>query len=227
MAGSGRAIADHGASRARDASGQARSRLVDHLAERRGIRNAAALEAIARVPRERFVAEELRELAYADRALPIAFDQTISQPYIVALMTELAESGPGRRVLEIGTGCGYQTAVLAATGADVYSVEILEPLARSAGARLSELGVRAHLFVGDGHEGLPEHAPFDAIVVTAAPPEIPPALVQQLAPGGRLIVPVGGEERDQDLLIVRRGEHGPEIERVAPVRFVPMTGASH
>ncbi len=210
-----------------DAAAMARERLVRHLAERRGIRSAAVLDALCVVPRERFVSGELRELAYADRALPIACDQTISQPYIVALMTELAEAGPGQRVLEIGTGCGYQTAVLAATGAEVYSVEILEPLARAAQERLDELGFQAQLFVGDGHHGLPEYAPFDAIVVTAAPPEIPRALVAQLAPGGRLIVPVGGEDEEQELLIVRHSERGEQIERVAPVRFVPMTGASH
>jgi protein-L-isoaspartate(D-aspartate) O-methyltransferase len=210
-----------------DSAELARLRLVRHLAERRGIRSPSVLEALARVPRECFVSEELRDLAYADRALPIALDQTISQPYIVALMTELADLRPGQRVLEVGTGCGYQTAVLAATGADVYSIEILDKLARHAAARLRALGVHAHLHVGDGHAGLPEHAPYAAILVTAAPREIPPALVEQLAVGGRLIIPVGGENEDQELMVVRRTRRGETVDRVAPVRFVPMTGAVH
>jgi protein-L-isoaspartate(D-aspartate) O-methyltransferase len=179
---------------------EARHKLVRGL-ERRGIRSRAVLAALAAVPRERFVTPELQSYAYADRALPIALDQTISQPYIVALMSELADVGPGRRVLEIGTGCGYQTAVLAALGTG-----------------------RVHLFVGDGHRGLPEFAPYDAILVTAAPERIPRALVAQLAPTGRLIVPIGAEDCDQELVVVRRTEHGEQVERVAPVRFVPMTG---
>jgi protein-L-isoaspartate(D-aspartate) O-methyltransferase len=203
----------------------ARIRLVRHLAERRGIRSPSVLEAMASVPREVFVPEELRDLAYVDRALPIALEQTISQPYIVALMTELADLRPRQRVLEIGTGCGYQTAVLAATGAEVFSIEILEPLARNAAARLRALGVRAHLHLGDGHLGLPEHAPYAAILVTAAPPGIPHVLVDQLALGGRLIVPVGAEDEDQELLVVRRTRQGEQVERIAPVRFVPMTGS--
>lgn len=203
---------------------RARRRLVRHLAENRGIASQVVLDALARVPRERFVGRELEGEAYADRALPIELEQTISQPYIVALMTELSEAGPGKRVLEIGTGCGYQTAVLAATGAEVYSVEILEPLAREAALRLAELGVEATLVVGDGHRGLPEHAPYDAILVTAAPPDIPRALVAQLAVGGKLVVPVGPVHADQELLVVSRTAEGERVERVAPVRFVPMTG---
>jgi protein-L-isoaspartate(D-aspartate) O-methyltransferase len=202
----------------------ARLRLVHYLSERCGIRSPRVLDAMARVPREAFVSEALREQAYADRALPIAYDQTISQPYIVALMTELADLRPGTRVLEIGTGCGYQTAVLAATGAEVFSVEIVAPLARSAAARLRALGVHAQLSVGDGHLGLAEHGPYMAILVTAAPPAIPSQLVQQLAVGGRLIIPVGAAGKDQELLVVRRLRDGQRVERVAPVRFVPMTG---
>jgi protein-L-isoaspartate(D-aspartate) O-methyltransferase len=205
----------------------ARLRLVRHLAERRGIRSPVVLEALASVPREAFVSEELRDLAYADRALPIALDQTISQPYIVALMTELADLRPGQRVLEIGTGCGYQTAVLAATGAEVYSVEILGDLARKAAARLRALGVQAHLCIGDGHDGLPEHAPYQAILVTAAPPAVPRALVEQLAIGGKLIVPIGDEGGDQELVVVRRMRDGEHTTHIAPVRFVPMTGSFH
>jgi protein-L-isoaspartate(D-aspartate) O-methyltransferase len=216
----------HGYVDSSDAMELARLRLVRHL-HQQGIRSPSVLDAIGRVPRECFVSEAQRELAYADRALPIAYDQTISQPYIVALMTELAELRPGQRVLEIGTGCGYQTAVLAATGADVFSIEIVEPLARSAAARLRALGVHAELTVGDGHLGLPEHAPYMAILVTAAPPAIPHHLVEQLALGGRLIIPVGEEGKDQELLVVRRTREGQQVDRVAPVRFVPMTGRFH
>src|ERR1700712_1267917 len=145
-----------------ESSELARLRLVRFLAERRGIHSPSVLDALSKVPRECFVSEELRDQAYLDRALPIAHQQTISQPYIVALMTELANLRPGQRVLEIGTGCGYQTAVLAATGAEVFSVEIVEPLARNAAARLRALGVAAHLSIGDGHLGLPDHAPHPA-----------------------------------------------------------------
>jgi protein-L-isoaspartate(D-aspartate) O-methyltransferase len=201
----------------------ARARLIRQL-EERGIRSQQVLDAIAAVPRERFIDPSLHDLAYADRALPIALDQTISQPYIVALMTEVAEVGPGTRVLEVGTGCGYQTAVLAATGAEVFSIEILEPLARDAAERLSKLGVRARLEIGDGHRGMPAFAPFDAIVVTAAPRGVPRALIEQLAPGGRLIVPIGESGEDQQLLSVRRTSEGEVVDHIAPVRFVPMTG---
>lgn len=192
--------------------------------EARGIRSRVVLDAIASVPREEFVRPDLVELAYADRALPIALEQTISQPYIVALMTELAAVGPGARVLEVGTGCGYQTAVLAATGAEVHSVEILEDLARDAAARLGRLGIDAELHVGDGRRGLPEHAPYDAIVVTAAPDDVPRSLVDQLALGGRLVVPVGEREADQQLVVVRRTPSGEVVEHIAAVRFVPLTG---
>jgi protein-L-isoaspartate(D-aspartate) O-methyltransferase len=210
-----------------DAGELARLRLVRHLAEHRGIRSPSVLDALASVPRECFVSEAQRELAYADQALPIALEQTISQPYIVALMTELANLRPGQRVLEVGTGCGYQTAVLAATGAEVFSIEILERLAREARARLRALGVAAHLHVGDGHAGLPEHAPYHAILVTAAPRTIPEPLVEQLAYGGRLIIPVGEENANQELLVLRRTRNGNVVEKVAPVRFVPMTGSVH
>jgi protein-L-isoaspartate(D-aspartate) O-methyltransferase len=201
----------------------ARAELVRKLA-RRGIRSQAVLDAIGQVPRECFVEPALYDLAYADRALPIGHDQTISQPYIVALMTEAAGVGPGARVLEVGTGCGYQTAVLAATGADVYSIEIVEPLARDAASRLSSLQVNAHLAMGDGHQGMAAYGPFDAILVTAAPAEVPRALVEQLALGGRLIIPVGERDADQELLLVRRSATGEQVEHIAPVRFVPMTG---
>lgn len=205
-----------------DAGALARARLalLRKLEARPELTDARVLRAMASVPRERFVSEAFRAEAYEDRALPIADGQTISQPYIVALMTQLARVGPGSRVLEIGTGCGYQTAVLAAMGAEVYTVELRESLARAARERLQELGYKVHATVGDGYRGLPEAAPFDAILVTAAPPEVPEALVAQLAPGGRLVLPVGGEE--QELWVLTRTPEGVRTERVAAVRFVPM-----
>jgi protein-L-isoaspartate(D-aspartate) O-methyltransferase len=192
------------------------------LSAREDLTDARVLGALGRVPRELFVPEPWRPYAYADRALPIEHDQTISQPYIVALMTQLAEVGPSSRVLEVGTGCGYQTAVLAALGAEVFTIEVIEPLAHGARERLTELGYTVQTRIGDGHRGFPEGAPFDAILVTAAPRGIPRELVEQLAPGGRLVVPVGGEE--QDLLVLRRDDGGVSTERVAAVRFVPMVG---
>jgi len=189
----------------------------------RGIRDARVLASMHAVPRQEFVPPALRELAYQDRALPIGAGQTISQPYIVALMTESAGVGPGSRVLEIGTGSGYQAAVLAELGAEVYSVEIIAPLARQAEETLRRLGYQVEIRVGDGHAGWPEQAPFDAVLVTAAPGEIPAPLRQQVRPdGGHMVIPVGDEV--QDLLIVRR--HGDRYQeaRIAPVRFVPMTG---
>jgi protein-L-isoaspartate(D-aspartate) O-methyltransferase len=180
------------------------------------------LAAVGKVPRERFIPEPWREYAYADRALPIEHDQTISQPYIVALMSQYASVGPGSRVLEVGTGCGYQAAVLAELGAEVFTIEIVEPLALAAARRLEALGYAVHTRVGDGNQGWPEAAPFDAIVVTAAPRAVPSALVEQLALGGRLVLPVGDEE--QDLLVITRTQEGVRTRHVAAVRFVPMTG---
>jgi protein-L-isoaspartate(D-aspartate) O-methyltransferase len=156
--------------------------------------------------------------------LPIAHGQTISQPYIVALMTELANVKPGDTVLEVGTGSGYQAAVLAEMGVKVFSIEIIEPLARQAKATLSELGYgkQVHVRHGDGYAGWPEHAPFDAVMVTAAPPKIPEPLKQQLKVGGRLVIPVG--KHYQSLIRVTRTRAGYREESVIPVRFVPMTG---
>jgi len=193
--------------------------LRDHLISR-GIRDRRTLEAMAAVPRERFVAQGDADQAYVDHALQIGFEQTISQPYIVALMTQLAAVGPGERVLEVGTGSGYQTAVLAALGAEVFSVEIVPELAQSARERLADLGYRAALREGDGYFGWPEHAPYQAIVVTAAPPSVPPELLSQLAVGGRLVLPVGDHE--QTLCVIRKTESGTELTREAAVRFVPM-----
>ena len=191
----------------------------------RGIVDPRVLDAMRRVKRHLFVPEPVRAAAYGDHPLPIGHDQTISQPYIVALMTELAQVKPGARVLEIGTGSGYQAAVLAVLAKEVYSVEIVEPLAAEADERLARLGYRnVTVRSGDGYRGWPERAPFDAILVTAAPPEIPQPLLDQLAPGGRLVAPVGPERGEQVLVVVERTESGLKRWSVAPVRFVPMTG---
>jgi protein-L-isoaspartate(D-aspartate) O-methyltransferase len=196
--------------------------VADHI-EARGVRDARVLAAMRTVPRHAFVPETLAPAAYEDRPLPIGDDQTISQPYIVAVMTELAQVGPGARVLEVGTGSGYQAAVLAALGADVYSIEIVESLGRRAAATLASQGYqRVHLRIGDGYAGWPEAAPFDAIIVTAAPPRVPEPLRQQLRVGGRLVIPVG--EASQELRVLTRTETGFEDRSVFPVRFVPMTG---
>jgi protein-L-isoaspartate(D-aspartate) O-methyltransferase len=201
----------------------ARHRMVAEQIERRGIRDPRVLEAMRKVPRHAFVPEEQLARAYDDRPLSIGLDQTISQPAIVAHMTELAALSPGDRVLEIGTGSGYQAAVLAELTDEVYSIEIVGPLARRAAETLQELGYdRVQLRVGDGYQGWPEAAPFDAIVVTAAPPRIPEPLKRQLKVGGRLVIPVG--ERAQELLVLTRTEAGFTERSVYPVRFVPMTG---
>jgi protein-L-isoaspartate(D-aspartate) O-methyltransferase len=206
-----------------------RAQMVRQQIEARGVKDPAVLAALRMVPRHRFVPPALAAEAYADEPLPIGEGQTISQPYIVALMTELLQVAPGERVLEIGTGSGYQAAVLAELGAEVYSIEIVEGLGRQAAARLAALGYeRVHLRIGDGYRGWPERAPFAGILVTAAPDHIPRPLLEQLAPGGRLVIPVG--EGIQQLEVHRRrpqdGPEGPIYERetVLPVRFVPMTG---
>jgi protein-L-isoaspartate(D-aspartate) O-methyltransferase len=201
----------------------ARARMVEEQIEARGITEPAVLAALRRVPRHEFVPRSQREHAYEDRALGIAHGQTISQPLVVAAMTERARVAPGARVLEVGTGSGYQAAVLAEMGAEVWSIEIVEPLAREAAATLARLGdTQVHVRHGDGYRGWPGAAPFDAILVTAAAPRVPPALLEQLRVGGRLVIPVG--EEDQDLEVHTRTEQGVEVERVFPVRFVPMTG---
>jgi protein-L-isoaspartate(D-aspartate) O-methyltransferase len=186
------------------------------------VSDARVLAALRQVPRHEFVPPAYREHAYEDRPLPIEAEQTISQPYIVALMSELADVQPGERVLEVGTGSGYQAAVLAQLGAEVYSIEIVEPLATSARARLERLGYRVQVRHGDGYAGWSERAPFAAIVVTAAPPRIPEPLKEQLALGGKLVVPVG--DAYQELMVVERTAAGYVERSVAPVRFVPMTG---
>ena len=184
------------------------------------------MDAIGQVPRHEFVPEEVESSAYANRPLPIGHGQTISQPYIVALMTHLLESEAGGRVLEIGTGSGYQAAVLAELDATVHTIEIVAPLARQAQRRLARLGYGSvETRLGDGYYGWPEAAPFDAIIVTAAAGHVPPPLVEQLAPGGVLVIPVGEPFAVQLLLLVRKQENGEvSVRQILPVRFVPLTG---
>jgi protein-L-isoaspartate(D-aspartate) O-methyltransferase len=184
------------------------------------------MAAMATVPREQFVLPAYRHLAYQNTPLPIAAGQTISQPLIVALMTHLLDPQPGDTVLEVGTGSGYQAAVLAGLVAQVYGVEIVEELATGAATVLAQLGYdNVTVRAGDGYAGWPEHAPFDGIIVTAAAPEIPPPLLQQLKPGGKLVIPVGEEHGYQELLLVEVGDDGKVRKRsMLPVRFVPLTG---
>jgi protein-L-isoaspartate(D-aspartate) O-methyltransferase len=201
----------------------ARGSMLEDQISARGIVDPRVLSALAKVPRHEFVPAELRAFAYEDHPLPIGYDQTISQPYIVAAMTELAEIEPGDKVLEIGTGSGYQAAVLASLARAVYSIEIVQPLAVRAAAVLRRLGyANVEVRSGDGFQGWPEEAPFDAIVVTAAPPEVPAPLKQQLAVGGKLVIPVGTDQ--QELRVLTRTKRGFDERTVLPVRFVPMTG---
>jgi protein-L-isoaspartate(D-aspartate) O-methyltransferase len=201
----------------------ARTRMVDEQLAARDIRNPRVLDAMKRVPRHEFVPEPLRDRAYIDSPLPIGHDQTISQPYIVAYMTEGLELEPSHRVLEIGTGSGYQAAVLGELAKEVYTIEIVEPLADRARATLKQLGyTNVHVRTGNGYLGWPEQAPFDRVMVTAAPDQIPSPLIDQLKVGGLMAIPVG--VGDQELRILRRTEKGLETLRTLPVRFVPMTG---
>lgn len=197
--------------------------MVNDQIEARGVTDARVLDAMRRVPRHAFVRADDVVEAYDDHPLSIGHGQTISQPYIVGIMSELLGVGPGDRVLEVGTGSGYQAAVLAEMGCEVYSIEIVEPLARQAEQALASLGYRnVHVKHGDGYRGWPEHAPFDGVIVTAAPPEIPEPLKAQLRVGGRLVVPVG--ESEQVLTVLTRTQTGFSRQEVIPVRFVPMTG---
>ena len=199
----------------------ARARMVDEQIVARGISDPAVLAAMRRIPREMFVPEEARDQAYDDAPVPIGRGQTISQPYIVALMTELARTVPASRVLEVGTGCGYQTSVLAACTAHVWTVELEAELSARAARTLAALSIdNVSLRVGDGAQGWPEEAPFDAVVVTAAPARTPPALLDQLAVGGRLVIPIGTSA--QDLFVFTRTAAGIERRSVIPVRFVPL-----
>jgi protein-L-isoaspartate(D-aspartate) O-methyltransferase len=206
---------------------EARERMVERQIIDRGVQDPAVLAAMRRVPREAFVPRQLARRAYADQPLPIGEGQTISQPYVVATMTEALRLLPGDRVLEIGTGSGYAAAVLAEIAAEVYTVERLATLAESAQRRLAELRYRnVHVQHGDGSLGWPEHAPFDAIVVTAGGPAVPPSLLAQLALGGRLVMPVGSSPLAQQLVrVVRTGAATYEREELGDVAFVPLIGA--
>jgi len=211
-----------------------RAALVDEVAAygrmdpppgRSGI-DPAVLQALGAVERHRFVPESLQDEAYANHPLPIGYGQTISQPYIVALMTDLVEPEPDDVVLEIGTGSGYQAAVLARLVRSVYSMEIVEPLAEQAARRLAGLGyANVTTKLGDGYFGWPEQGPFDSIVVTAAASHVPPPLIAQLKPGGRMVIPVGGRFAVQYLLLVEKSAGGEVLTRqITAVRFVPLTG---
>lgn len=215
-------LAGHPAS-AQDPEDSARRTRMVELVRRLGVRDPATLNALGRVPRHEFVRPADRQLAYGDHPLPIGYGQTISQPYIVGYMTALLEVRPGMRVLEVGTGSGYQAAVLADLGCQVYSVEIVEPLARTAASLLSRLGYRVAVRHADGHFGWPEQAPFEAIIVTAAAGHIPPALLSQLAPGGRMVIPVGTPYGTQRLVLVTKDDRGRiRTRNLLPVRFVPL-----
>jgi protein-L-isoaspartate(D-aspartate) O-methyltransferase len=199
-----------------------RRRMVNAHLRARDIRDPRVLDAMLTVPRHLFVPEARRSDAYSDAPLPIGYEQTISQPYIVAFMTQELNVRPTDRVLEIGTGSGYQAAVLGALAKDVYTIEIVPPLAERSRAIFSTLGYRnIHVRTGNGYLGWPEHAPYDRVMVTAAPDEVPAALVQQLKIGGLMAIPVGTVT--QELRILRRTEKGTETLRTLPVRFVPMT----
>ena len=206
-----------------DPQARRRAEMVRSQIAERGVEDPAVLAAMRTVPRHELVPAAVREEAYADHPLPIGYDQTISQPYIVALMTDLADVGQGDKVLEVGTGSGYQAAVLAEMGAEVFTIEIVEPLAKRSAADLARLGYeKVHVRAGDGYRGWPSEAPFDAVIVTAAPPEVPQPLKDQLKVGGRLIIPVG--EGVQELRVITRTESGFEDQASIGVRFVPMTG---
>ena len=197
--------------------------MVERQLRSRGIDDPRTLRAMAKVPREKFVPKELRNSAYDDRPLPIGYGQTISQPFIVALMTQQLQPKASDRVLEIGTGSGYQAAVLSELAGEVYTIEIVRPLAQHAEVLLRELGYNnVHVKAGDGYKGWPEHAPFDGIIVTAAPDHIPQPLVEQLKEGGRMVIPVGKTGAQMLYLLEKRGGKIKQ-KAVTPVKFVPFT----
>jgi len=201
-----------------------RQRMVQQQLTARGVNDEHVLTAMAKVAREEFVPAESRAASYEDGPLPIGYGQTISQPYIVAFMTEQLRPKPSDRLLEVGTGSGYQAAILAELVADVYTIEIIEPLAKNAEATLQRLGYKnVHVKVGDGYSGWPEHAPFDAITVTCAPDHVPQQLTDQLKDGGRMIIPVGGRFA-QELYLLEKKDGRLRESAVLPVRFVPMAG---
>lgn len=201
-----------------------REEMVYQQLEKRNIKNEQVLDAFLKVKRHLFVPERYVAMAYEDRPLPIGHDQTISQPFIVAYMVETADIQPAERVLEIGTGSGYQAAILGEIAKEVYTIEIIEDLGRRAGRLLDKLGYdNVHVKIGDGYEGWPEHAPFDAILVTAAIAEVPEPLIEQLAEDGRMLIPVGDPNRLQYLELLRKKKGKIRRERLVPVRFVPFT----
>jgi protein-L-isoaspartate(D-aspartate) O-methyltransferase len=202
-----------------------RDRMVREQIAARGVDDERVLNAMRSVPRHEFISEKYRTEAYDDHPLPIGYDQTISQPYVVALMTAQLRPQPGQRVLEIGTGSGYQAAVLSGLVAEVYSIEIVEPLAKSAEATLQRLGYKnVHVKAGDGYKGWPEHAPFDSIIVTCAPDHVPQPLVDQLKEGGRMVIPVGPPAA-QELYVLNKSNGQLRQSVLIDVRFVPMQRA--
>jgi protein-L-isoaspartate(D-aspartate) O-methyltransferase len=204
--------------------GERRLLMIEEQIRRRGVTDPGVLAAMGKVPRERFVLPDEISRAYADSPLPIGYGQTISQPYIVAYMTETLGVSASHRVLEIGTGSGYQAAILGELAREVYTIEIVPELADRAGATLQSLGyANVHVRSGDGYAGWPEHAPFDRILVTAAPEEIPRPLLEQLAPGGRLVAPVGAQGDTQWVTVVDKSDAGLVERRTIPVQFVPFT----
>lgn len=201
-----------------------RERMVKEQVAMRGVTDERVLTAMRKVQREQFVPEEIRGRSYSDGPLPIGYDQTISQPFVVAFMTEKLRLRPTDRVLEIGTGSGYQAAILAELAAKVYTIEIVEPLGKSAAATLQRLGYKnVQVKIGDGYKGWPEHAPFDAVIVTCAPERVPQPLIDQTKEGGRIVIPVG-PAGDQTLYLLEKRNGRLEQRNVLPVSFVPMTG---
>ena len=215
--------AQGGVSGTTDVFQELRRKMVTQQIAARGVSDAAVLKAMATVPRHRFVTEDQQMRAYRDHPLPIGHGQTISQPFIVAKMSELLELKPGQSVLEVGTGSGYQAAILAEMGVKVFTIEIVQPLADRAHRVLTDLGYsRIAVNVGDGYKGWPEHAPFDGIIVTCAPSHIPGPLKAQLAEGGRMVIPVGSVWGRQRLVLLRKVDERIKEERIFDVRFVPM-----
>ncbi len=201
-----------------------RKEMVQHQIIARGVTDTLVIKAMMKVKRHLFVPSEIKKYSYSDEPLPIGYEQTISQPYIVAYMTESLKLKGSERVLEIGTGSGYQAAVLAEIVKEVYTIEIVKPLAENAEKILSRLGYsNVHVRCGDGYKGWPEEAPFDAIIITAAPPKIPELLVDQLKPGGRMVVPIGTWYQEL-VLLIKNKDGSVEKKRLLPVRFVPMVG---
>jgi protein-L-isoaspartate(D-aspartate) O-methyltransferase len=204
-----------------------RQRMVEEQIAGRGVRNERVLAAMRKVPRHEFVPRAFRDEAYEDTPLPIGHGQTISQPYVVAFMTEAIDPRPKQRILEVGTGSGYQAAVLAELEAEVYTIELIPDLAKDAAARLEQLGYRnVHVRAGDGYKGWPDAAPFDAVTVTCGADHVPEPLFEQLKPGGVMIIPVGDSLEGQSLRLITKGPNGERKSRdVMPVRFVPLRRA--